>query len=587
MNEILEMEKRMTEGQKRRLRSVYAPVIVGTQPSNTFCNLCVMPDGEIRHYGKRYGERVFLSSRDAGLSWSIGDVEDHSAMCAGLRLPWCGRWVHSYYVQGEGGWQNGEMPIPPDDASGWMAVLSDEGPGGAARWVKISDLNVRVPRFPLALRTRNRVLICANRMGDPMTVAVAYSDDNGESWKTVVLESAPKHEVQWPHKSVRWQNGSCEATIAELSNGSLLLIARTSQDCHYAYVSTDGGESWSKPMPTEFHSTLTMPTLLRMESGALLLFFCNTQPLPEVDKSKLWPSLSQGEIEGKGEDVFTNRDANHAAISLDEGKTWRGFRELHLTDIRCNADFRTLNGSDGSLDKSVHQFEAMELPFGKVLLSFGQHEAARRMLVFDPKWLLEKENSEDLSRGFEHLSTQVYLKSVSGMIRTRSGHCAWNRTSGAILVPDPEGNYEEALYLKANPDERLFSPMQGVVWNFPAAKSGEVTVKLRPGEEGLSFTLSDRWFNPCDATAGELSPYRIWLYAAQCPANAWSELKAIWDEKGCEMFLNGEKISCLRPKTEAPHGLNYLILQSSDRPEGKSGSYVKKMVMKTLCSNDS
>ncbi len=581
MSYIDEMEKRMTEGQKRRLRTVWEPVVVATQPSTTWSNLCVMPDGELRHYGARFGERIYLSSRDAGLSWSIGDVEDRGAFCSGLRLPG-GRWITSIVVEGEGGWQNEEVPTPPEGATGWMAVLSDEGPGGRTRWVKISDLNVRVPRFPLALRGRNRVLITANLPGDPQTVVVARSDDEGETWKTSVLESAPPHVVAWPHESVRWQNGSCEASIVERADGSLLLIARTSQDCHYLYESSDGGETWSKPRPSDFHSTLTMPTFLRMESGATLLFFCNTQPLPEGNKEIMWPPLNRAELEGIGEDVFTNRDANHAAISLDDGRTWRGFRELHLTDIRNEPDFRTKGGSAEGNDKSVHQFQALELPFGKVLLAFGQHSTARRMIVFDPRWLLEETREEDLHMGLINLTTHVYYRSVSGNRRTRSGHCSWNRTSGAILLPDPDGNYEEALYLRANPDERLFSPMQGVVWNFPAAAKGEVAVRLRPGEEGLTVTLADRWFNPCDPTVGAFSPFQVRIFASQCNPDTWNELRMQWDESGCRVSLNGRPLAALSPLCPMPTGLHYLVLQSAQVPSSRSGSYVKGMRMRTL-----
>ena len=80
-----------------------------------------MPDGEIRHYGTLFGERAYLSSRDGGLSWSIGNVEDQSAFCSGLQLP-SGRWNTSFLCR-ESGWQNGDMSNPPEGATGWMAVL--------------------------------------------------------------------------------------------------------------------------------------------------------------------------------------------------------------------------------------------------------------------------------------------------------------------------------------------------------------------------------------------------------------------------------------------------------------------------------
>ena len=579
MNRLKAIESLMTDGEKRRLKRIWEPRVVAQPPSNAWMDMCVMPDGEIRHYGKLDGERVYIASRDGGLSWKTFDVDDRRAMCAGLQCPKSGRWVQSYWLAGEGGFQGSEMPTPPEGETGWQAALSDEGPGGKVTWVTVSDDDIRCPRTPLALSS-GRVLIAANGNTFPMSPVVARSDDDGLTWRTTTLEPAPMHEISWPHQGVRWQNGACEPTIVEREDKSLLLIARTSQDVHYCYESFDGGETWTPPRPTALHGTLTMPTLLKLSSRATLFFFCNTQPLPEVNMDAVWPPLKQSEKEGRGEDVFTNRDACHVAISFDDGKTWRGFRELTLNPLRCAADFRTFGGSDEVLDKSVHQFQAVELPFGKVLVACGQHAACRKLMIFDPQWLLETAREEDLHLGLVNLSTQVYYKSVSGNKRTRSGHCAWNRTSGAILLPDPDGNYEEALFLQANPDPRLVSPLQGVVWNFPAAKKGEVIVRLRPGEEGLALALADRWFNPSDPYVGAFSPFQLTLYARECPEGAWSECRTAWDEAGCDVFLNERLLVHLKAAQEMPNGLCYLILQSAQRPGLGSGSYVKRLAMR-------
>ena len=64
------------------------------------------------------------------------------------------------------------------------------------------------------------------------------------------------------------------------------------------------------------------------------------EPLPKRDPSE-YPELWEPELEGRAETVFTNRDALHAAISEDDGKTWIGFREVALDPIRNRADFRS------------------------------------------------------------------------------------------------------------------------------------------------------------------------------------------------------------------------------------------------------
>ena len=578
MNRIANMEARLSEQEKRRLRRVYAPQVICTAPSNAWMDMCVLPDGEIRYYGHDDMGRYYLSSIDCGFTWKRYEVEDMSAMTSSVLNEHTGRWFCSHYVRGEAGWHSVEMPAPPAGLDGWFAVLSDEGPGGKTKWVKITDLNI-VPRTPVVLRSRSRVLIPGQFSSRPQRPVIARSDDNGETWQLSILDPAPPHEAGGFHLSTRWQNGSAEPTLIERSDGSLLLITRTSQDFHYQYESFDGGETWSAPVPSPFHGTLTMPTLMRMSTGELVFFFCNTQPLAEVDKSTVWPPLDDGEMRGLVEDVFTNRDANHAAISLDDGKTWRGFRELMLNPLRNDADFRTKGGNAGCLDKSVHQFQAIELPYGKILLVCGQHEWVRKILLLDPKWLLETERGEDFSCGLISVSTHVYLKSVSGNIRAKSGHCAWNRTNGAVLLPDPDGNYEEALYLRTVQDDLLVSPMQGMVWNFPAAHRGTVSLRVMVLEDGLRLTLTDRWFNPIDPHAAALSRFSIRADAALCPPGQWTDIALRFDEEKCTFLVNGRPAGELPPACPAPNGLCYLVAQTAPEYTGKKGAYIKRMSM--------
>ena len=577
---IFVLQNALTVQEQRRLQEIYVPTVVAIPPSNAWMDMCMMPDGEIRYYGECKDRRVYISSKDGGISWKEYDVKDKRHMCAGLRNPYTQRWIASYFVEGENGYQGAQMPTPPPDSRGWQAVLSDEGPGGVVKWVQITNLNIRCPPYPWALSRKNRILICAQLYEKPMRPIVARSDDNGETWKVACLKGVEAHEITEPHQGYRWQNGACEPTIVERDNGNLLMLVRTSQDYHYQYESFDGGETWTDPVASSFHGTLTMPTMLKLSTGEILSFWCNTQPLPELDKRKIWPPLNDGEISGLGgEDVFTNRDVNHAALSFDDGVTWKGFREIFLNPIRNASDFRTRGGNEGGLDKSVHQFQALELPYAKVLLACGQHVHSRRLIIFDPKWLLETERREDFKEGLLNVSTQVYLKSVSGNCRTYSGHCSWNRTNGAVLMADPDGNYEEALYLRANPDPLLFNQTQGVVWNFPAIRSGQIDITLQVMEEGVTVMLTDRWFNPCDITVDTFAAYSYKVDGTAVSCGKWYTLTLRWDEKECQVLVEGRPLISLKAAQGFGNGLCYLVVQSPEKTGGGLGTYIKKIEM--------
>ena len=65
------------------LASIYAPEVVAVQPIYAVHDLCRTADGEIRHYGwqmvKGKKRRVYIASRDEGLSWKTFLAEDDEA----------------------------------------------------------------------------------------------------------------------------------------------------------------------------------------------------------------------------------------------------------------------------------------------------------------------------------------------------------------------------------------------------------------------------------------------------------------------------------------------------------------------------
>jgi hypothetical protein len=574
---IKEIEQNLSESDKTLLRSIYAPQVVTVPPVDACRSLCVSPDGEIRIYGALHkkaptdvGTPVYIASRDGGLSWKTV-IRHPDALGAATRNPRTGRYMTTYPNEYRPEWDESI------GLSGTWAMLNDEGFDCCDnRLVKLCDRHIHILKLPYYLESCDRWLIAGEYTypDHRKEIVTFYSDDDGESWQeSAPLKAAPRFELNPPHKGMRWQQYSVEPTVVELSSGELVMFARTSQDYYYMYRSSDHGTSWEGPTPTDFHGTITMPVLHKLSDGRIVLFFCNTQPMPELDQSKVFPPLGRDEVNGIWEDVFTNRDANHLAITADDMQSWQGFRELFLNVIRNEADFRSVGGRNSN-DKSVHQAQMMELPYNKLLVHFGQNVSARKVVILDLDWLYEQEREEDFRLGLGHVSTQMYLKSNLGGFHGFSGHCAYNRTNGALLVPDPAGNFEEVLQVCRVEDERLVYKKQGVVWNFPASRRGRVEVKLSVLGSGVRLSLSDHWYNPADETVADATHVSLPI----TESNGWMTVALDYDtEQGTVHITAGERQFDLPLRQQAPSGLCYLHIQTLAETEDLRGTLIKSL----------
>ena len=554
------------------LKEVFAPVVVAVPPYYAARDLCRAEDGEIRHYGRDTSgpepRRVYVASRDEGLNWQtkVAAADDPGAM---VKSPWSGEWI--YFT--------GQDPV--------VLVRARKGPGD------LSAVRTAMPWRRLELRqleplkTRKRWLaafsnvLCENQ--ECYHAATAYSDDDGRTWTRTDLKPVANVERLSPgDRRPHWFNNGCEPTFAELKDGTILLCVRTSGPHAAFYRSTDGGETWGDGAPSPaFWQANTMPYLFRLRDGRLLFIWNNTAHLPTRPVEE-YPELAPGERDGVWETAFTNRDALHAAISDDDGRTWRGFREIALNEIRNAADFRELGwGPFEEKDKSVHQTQALELADGKVLLAYGQGRAARRLMVFDPDWLLENARHEDFRSGLVGVSSHLYVRSLSGSDRGWSGHCAWNRVSGALLVRDPATDNplpgearsnREVLQICRIRDPRLVSDRQGVVWNFPAARKGRLEIVCRIVGKGFRLTLADHWMNPCDETGPSLSPFSEPVDTSELHAPGWHGLVATWTERDVRLAVDGRDI-LVREGVKMPvFGLSYLHLQTLADDTDERGS---------------
>ena len=265
----------------------------------------------------------------------------------------------------------------------------------------------------------------------------------------------------------------------------------------------------------------------------------------------------------------TSMDRLYESLSWDHGASWGQPVPSRF--------YATRGGKAMSLDKSVQQTQAVELPHGKVLLASGQHPLVRGMIIFDPDWLCEKVRADSFAAGLANWSTHQYMEGIRG-------HCAYNRVPGPSLIDHPDLEGRQALRLRHLIDERLVCDVDGAVWNFPAALEGTFTtcIRLNPGGSGGRISLIDRWFNPTDTLAYRYAVFTLRFDGAgragnrAClPAGEWADVEFERDDLqagSCRLSINGTPFPDSIPfHLPSVNGINYVQFQSVadvEDPEG-------------------
>jgi len=169
------------------------------------------------------------------------------------------------------------MRISGDEAKTWGVALQISPAG------KYTGLtNGRCIR----LKT-GRILLEAWEKGDSYCY---LSDDEGNTWR----ES----------QRVKPGDGSWEPACIELKDGQVMMLMRTGLGGQYKSLSRDGGETWSKPVPTPLVGTAAPVSISRLPTTGHLLVIWNHNP------------------------GASKRNPLTAALSKDEGETWQHFRNI-------------------------------------------------------------------------------------------------------------------------------------------------------------------------------------------------------------------------------------------------------------------
>jgi len=372
-----------------------------------------------------------------------------------------------------------------------------------------------------------------------------HSDDGGETWvASGAALTAPCYEG---YNGANY--GACEPTVVELKDGRVWMLIRTQTGWLYESFSKDGAR-WCEPRPSRLCSSDSPACLTRLSDGRIAVFWNNCENTSRVD----------------GEGVYTNRDVLHGAISGDEAKTWRGYREV------CRDPFRN-DPPPRRGDRGTAYPYATAMKDGKILLVSGQGHGRRNILLVDPEWLCETRHMDNFSGGLEGWCVFKAFGPAKGWWR--------NRTQGPKLIDHPSKAGAKVLHVR-RPDEK---EGDGAVWNFPMGRRGTLSIRilLRQGFGGASIALADRFIQPTDQVGEKkvlaVLPIRAdgrLPNGARLRLDRWCTIGLAWDldKRECAVSVDQKPVSVLTMSKRPSPGACYLRLRSTAPTLDRAGFLV-------------
>jgi len=357
-----------------------------------------------------------------------------------------------------------------------------------------------------------------------------YSDDDGETWHqspSVLRTTTPDIETI---------EGAVEPVALQLKDGRVWMLIRSQMGRFYESYSTDDGNTWSPAVPTSLISSDAPPALVRLSDGRIVMLLNRNLRFPYA---------------------YGGRQVLHAAISDDEGKTWRGYREV------VRDPFRQEPPPPGGDFGPAYPYPAVTKD-DKVLFAIacatgtrsGQPDIPgfvsrqkRDLTLLDPGWLLETSQRADFSNGLDDWS-------AFGV-------------KGVEVIPNPNHSGSQVLSIRKTEAQWPAA----AVWNFPTGARGHLRLNLmlKAGFGGALIGLSDQYSVPYDETDRFYNVYNLAIAAdgslpngEKLESNRWHHLDMDWDTNVGQgrVVIDGHQIVVLHIQHQS-EGISYLRLRST------------------------
>ena len=474
-------------------------------PSGYF-SFATMPNGEVYLLGRAAGQVRYRVSTDDGVTFGTTDTKLFDSVATSSPIPVVidssvaalDGDLHVFQTKGEGSplaninahYYFGPTPSVPADwtyggqiYTGW---LSSAFKAAHVEYPRPDGLPGTVNRllFPFHTRERTGSQYGADGKND---TRVMYKNLPGGGWNvspTIIRAPVPSN---WNGAD----DGAVEPTIAELSDGTLQMWMRSQTGRLTTTTSTDHGATWTvdaqnHAADSSFYTTTGNPNVQQVGDKLVMIWTNGTMPLRH--NNAVW---------------YSGRDALHAAVSDDDGVTWKGFREIILDPRR-----ELVPAAD---DAGVAQSFSTATASGRIMIATGQG-LGRKMIRLDPDWLLERDRSDavgaaDATTGaVENWSLWTDYGNVGASPAPSTKRARYRGTD--VVNGATVGGTGQVLKVQKDQTGRAGS---GAVWNFPSAKRARTSarVRLESGSDGAYVVLTDRFFNPTDDQGHDKGYYRL------------------------------------------------------------------------------
>ena len=371
---------------------------------------------------------------------------------------------------------------------------------------------------------------------------IQFSADGGSTWQ---LSKSKLIAPCYPGFNGS-NEGACEPSIEELTDGRIWMLMRTTAGFLYESYSRDQGTTWSRARASRFNTSTGPPNIMRHQNGWLVVCWNNCEMPPRAD----------------GQGVYGGRDALHIAVSDDDGKTWRGFREIYL-------DHRRNGNPAKSGDRGTAYPLGAYTSDGNIVVIAGQGAGGRNPILIDPEWIVATNATTDFSAGLTQWSTYTHHGPAKRWWRARA--------DGASLVRHPNQSDRRCLHVRKQ--ENL--PADGATWNFPNGWKGKMTIRLRinQGTAGGMISLNDRMFDPVNDHGEQFAVFRLHLDQLGIKPGKWAEVTLDWDldRDLCRASVNGIEVAQLTTLHPTLNGLSYLRFRSTAENKDAAGFMVEKV----------